>query len=127
MVSIRLCVRSVVALAGLLVISESAWAQALYPNARRPPPPQHPTTSPYLNLLRRQNSTAFNYYTLVRPEVQIRNQLAQQGAAIYQLRGDLQAQENANTTSQMQPTGHATTFLNTSRYYPGGPSGTGRR
>ncbi len=110
----------------VLTLGPAAWAQ--YPNPKKAPPPQRPTISPYVNLLRRGNSTAFNYYTLVRPELEFRSQFAQQGAAIYQLRGDVQAQANAaSATNEQRPTGHATSFLNYSHYFPGLSGRGGRR
>ncbi len=109
------------AFAWSLLLAQGALAQyPAPPYPKKAPPPQRPTISPYTNLLRRGNSTAFNYFTLVRPELEFRNQLTQQGAAIYNLRGQVQAQAAAaNAANQPQPTGHPTTFLNYSHYYPG--------
>jgi len=78
-----------------------------------------PTTSPYLNLFRGRNgnrSFAFNYFTLVRPELQLRSQIRRQGAALQrmQARQNQQAQQGA---SPLGPTGHSTSFLNYSGHF----------
>jgi hypothetical protein len=72
-----------------------------------------PSYSPYLNLLRPGNQ-AINYYGLVRPQFDTRNQLLglqQQAAAT--------AYEIQNPSGQMV-TGHPVQFLNLSHYYGGG-------
>src|SRR5207248_10909964 len=54
-------------------------------------PPPRPVVSPYLNLFRSGNSAAFNYFTLVRPELdtlrsldQLNNQVQQQQSVLNQ-------------------------------------------
>jgi hypothetical protein len=74
-----------------------------------------PTTSPYLNLTRPGNR-AVNYYNLVRPEFEFRN--------AYQ---SIQSQINRSSTvggasigeEGLPTTGHSTSFLNYSHFYPG--------
>jgi hypothetical protein len=105
--------RLVAALAFVVALAECGWAQYPYQ-----PPTQRPAVSPYLNLLRRGNSTAFNYYTLVRPQVQQLSVNAQQNAAISQLNSQVQSQSTGGGVPQ-QATGHATSFLNYSHYFPG--------
>ncbi|HKB37283.1 MAG TPA: hypothetical protein VKD72_12585 [Gemmataceae bacterium] len=84
----------------------------------RPPlggPFNPPPTSPYLNLNRGGNP-AINYFNLVRPEFEFRN--------AYQ---SLQRQVNLNrdlvrealTEEGVPATGHSTSFLNYSHYFPG--------
>src|SRR5262245_46034558 len=41
---------------------------------------QQPTTSPYLGLLRRGSTMGLNYYSIVRPEIQVRDALTRQQA-----------------------------------------------
>src|SRR5438477_1692275 len=105
---------SMMALAGLLVLSgERASAQG-------PSGPQtigpiaNPPFSPYLNLLRRGNPAYLNYYGLVRPELDFRNafvNLQQQVTANQQGVADLGA------ATGLLGTGHPTQFLNTSHYF----------
>lgn len=86
------------------------------------PPVSRPTVSPYLSLLNRNNSAAFNYYQLYRP--QRRFQQAYEG-----LRTDLGrlesqvdrglAQGQPEGSYPLGPTGHQTRFMNTGRYFPG--------
>jgi hypothetical protein len=73
-----------------------------------------PAVSPYLNLLRPGNSPGFNYYGLVRPQMQfqndiqnLQNQAMTNRAAITDINGLL-----------VPTTGHSTYFLNTSSYFP---------
>jgi len=73
-------------------------------------------TSPYLNLNRAGSSPAINYFNLVRPEFEFRN--------AYQ---SLQGQVNQNrelvretiVEGGLPVTGHSTSFLNYSHFYPG--------
>jgi len=76
--------------------------------------PNGPGYSPYLNLLRSGNSAGFNYYGLVRPELQFRNafkgmeqQIGANQAGIAQL----------NDQRGLPVTGHTATFLNTGGYF----------
>jgi hypothetical protein len=83
-----------------------------------------PTFSTYLNLLRRGNSTAFNYFGLVRPEMAAR-------AAIQGLQGDVAANRDLITTGRGGSggdtliTGNNATFLNTGGYFLSGGGGQG--
>lgn len=76
--------------------------------------------SPYLNLLRRGNSTAFNYYGLVRPELEFRgadNQFRQQFSQVDR-RFDRIAQQRA-MGSNLRASGHRATFMSDLRGGPG--------
>jgi hypothetical protein len=87
-----------------------------------------PTISPYLNLFNtsRTGSDAFNYQTLVRPQLQ------QQAINQRQQRENLDidrkvqalaarsAYNNQAGSDQQVPTGHVTTFMNYGHYYEGG-------
>ncbi len=102
----------------------SAQAQTLSPPiAPRAP---RPTLSPYLNLLDRANSTAFNYYNRVRPrqEFDRYRQLNNQNLRALDKRIDrtneaLQQSQN----SQLAPTGHRTRFMDLGGYFGTGSTG----
>ncbi len=84
------------------------------PPALRAPVALPPAYSPYLNLLRNGNPAYINYYGLVRPEVDARNQIygLQQGVA-----ANATAISTIDTASGLPLTGHPTQFLNTSHYF----------
>jgi hypothetical protein len=126
-------------------VAPAAWwlwvicvASALGPGdamAQRPQryQPARPTVSPYLNLLRQNNSALPNYYSLVRPDLQqyqVNQQqqtlLLQQNAEIQRLQTNLLRTQTegpvSGTPSWFQTPGSRSTFLNTSRYY--GRAGT---
>jgi hypothetical protein len=85
-----------------------------------------PAVSPFLNILRPGNSPGFNYYGLVRPQMQfqndiqnLQNQTMTNRAAIADINGML-----------VPTTGHSTYFLNTGNYFPirsAGAGGSGAR
>ncbi|MGL4551163.1 MAG: hypothetical protein ACRC33_08245 [Gemmataceae bacterium] len=106
------------------VATTSAFAQAplrpgIGPNTR-------PAFSPYLNLVRNGNSAAFNYFGLVRPELQFRD-------SIQSLQGDVATNRqminatNATVASALPATGHTATFLNTGGYFLNSAGGGGSR
>ena len=84
----------------------------------QPPTPyggygRRPSYSPYLNLTRPGGGPAQNYYGLVRPEFEFRND-------VFQLRRD--AQSIASSLAAPQPsqelaTGHATGYMTHLRYF----------
>jgi len=69
--------------------------------------------SPYLNLVR-PGSPGMNYYGLVRPEVEIRNNLQQ----LQRNATRLQSQFNQATGNDLA-TGHPSAFMYFGGYYPG--------
>jgi hypothetical protein len=79
-----------------------------------PPPPPRPSVSPYLNLLRRDQPRALNYYNLVRPQVETR-------AALGRLEGQITANQEATADLErgepLRATGHATGFMTHTRYF----------
>jgi hypothetical protein len=75
---------------------------------------QRPAVSPYLNLYRRGNSLAFNYYTLVRPELEMRSSL---GQLEQQITTNQQAITDLAGTPPLTPTGHQTEVMNYPRYF----------
>jgi len=91
----------------------------------QPPPPlsdtaRRPVYSPYLNLTRQGGSPAQNYYGLVRPELEFRNNFTQ-------LRRDTQALASdlaSPTPGSELATGHATGYMTHLRFF--GTNGAGR-
>ncbi len=81
-----------------------------------------PTTSPYLNLLNRQGGLP-NYQSLVRPQIEARQEFAQQQAAINRLQRQERglASRLSNTrgvSSDIRGTGHVTQFQYFSHFFP---------
>jgi hypothetical protein len=78
----------------------------------------NPPISPYLNLTQPGLNPAITYESLVRPELQLRNTLANQ----QQLLGDLQQRGMSQPPALLQSptvlqTGHTTSFLDTGTYF----------
>ncbi|HWY86295.1 MAG TPA: hypothetical protein VNX28_06210 [Gemmataceae bacterium] len=97
----------------LALETPSLWAQfAQNPYSRAMPLPQ-PAVSPYLNLLRQGNSAAFNYFTLVRPELDTLKSLDQLNTQT------LQTGSNQTTTTAAGEliTSHAFGFQTQRRYF----------
>jgi hypothetical protein len=119
------CVSRNAGLASLLVtvwLAAPAPAQTGY---TRPPtvPYTRPTTSPYLNI-QRPGNRALNYYNLTRPEFEFRNayqglqrQVTQQATTLREVAAE----------DTLPATGHTTSYLNFSHYYPGLGAGAGGR
>jgi hypothetical protein len=118
--------------AAVLLAAASAGPAAAQP--RPPVAPPRPAFSPYLNLLWGGASPAFNYYALVRPQLQIQQQAAQ---LQQQINATNQAIQNINTAGgivdpYLPATGRGATFGYYSHYYPtlgggGGAVATGPR
>ena len=70
-----------------------------------------PTFSPYLNLLRRGNSTFQNYYGLVRPEQQFRTTNEQFQSNFNQVQRQFNSAQQAKFASPLQATGHQVRFM----------------
>jgi hypothetical protein len=87
-------------------------------------PNNPPAYSPYLNLTRRGNSAAANYFGLVRPELDFRRAL--RGP---QLVGPTQMNmiQEADARTGLPVTGHAAVFMNTGGYFLSNGSGTNPR
>ncbi|MBL8799704.1 MAG: hypothetical protein JNM56_37830 [Planctomycetia bacterium] len=113
----------------ILLLTIVAWCEAGQSASAQSPvnPITRPTFSPYLNLLRRDNNPAINYYGLVRPEIEFRNSMNQ-----------VQQQLNSVQSTQIQneaalgalATGHRTQFQSYGHYFPAkggaGAGGPGR-
>ena len=84
-----------------------------------------PAYSPYLNLTRRGNSAAANYFGLVRPELAFRNALR----GFHQQAGttQLNAIQEMDAQTGLPVTGHVAVFMNTGGYFMSTNSGTNTR
>jgi hypothetical protein len=104
-------------------------AAAQYSPYQNPTGTTQPTFSPYLNLLRRGNSAALNYYGLVRPEREFRemdrNLQRDLGATQQQLRATESDVEGLVNPELPTTGGRAARFMDTGGYFGGG--GTGGR
>lgn len=86
-----------------------------------------PAVSPYLNLLRRGQSTALNYYNLVLPEVNFAKNISDiNDQVIGNQRSITQLEDTSNT---LPDTGHHAQFMSHAKYFmnsAGGGVGGGR-
>jgi hypothetical protein len=104
----------------------AAEAHAQYPPNRGIPSYNVPTYSPYLNLNRRGGTLSQNYFGIVRPEIDFRQNLQQLNQQV-----SYNQQAIADIGNQILPaTGHTILFNNTSHYFgnlsgPGGGTGAG--
>jgi hypothetical protein len=110
-----------IVLAGVLFVlaiaGSSASAQYMQP---RPPGYGSPPVSPYLQLLRRNESTASNYFGIVRPTIDLRNSVT----GLQQQETQTNAQVAAtNQTLTIPETGHSVAFMNTGHYFGTGAGG----
>ncbi|MBL8850121.1 MAG: hypothetical protein JNG89_10570 [Planctomycetaceae bacterium] len=93
---------------------------------------RRPTTSPYLNLFRDNNSNnraldfGLNYQRLVRPERELRNYSAQLNNQVNTLQNDFNSVIAADGSIKVPGTGHQTSFMNTGGYFSSNSGGTGR-
>ena len=106
------------ALALAALIPSTAQAQLPFSNAV----PNRPTVSPYLNLLSQNNPGVSNYLTLVRPQLEAREQQVRQQAQINQIQRQVQRGQPGGVpvrgSSEIRGTGHETVFMNYLHYYP---------
>ena len=118
----RYCTLALLVFAGLISAPTEGFAQI------RPRPGislnSQPTFSPYLNLLRTGNgsfgnSAAFNYYGLVRPQLDFQNNIAGLQNDVDLNRQALLNQNNQSNNNQLNTfsTGHSAVFLNTGGYF----------
>jgi hypothetical protein len=109
----RLLVVSAVALALVSVLDDTASAQRRRrPNRFR----DRPAVSPYLNLFRGDTDPGFNYFRLVRPELEFRAFNERQLQTNFRIEGQLGAIEGAlgqpAPATTLGGTGHPTFFMN---------------
>ena len=112
-------------LLGALVIPNLALAQVGYDGSTANP--NGPTVSPYLNLLRNQNSGLPNYQTLVQPFIEQQAAIQQNSAQINQLQRTAPAQQTSRRgmfdptgglyNQQLRGTGHSTRYQYYGHYY----------
>jgi hypothetical protein len=109
----RTLLRNAILLIAAVELAHSE-TMAQVPNNR----PSPPAVSPYLNLLRRGGGPGFNYFTLVRPELEMRKTVRQMQLSL----GDLRRQQEILQQQETMPaTGHPTYFMNTGWYFNVGP------
>jgi hypothetical protein len=109
--------KATVFMVGLLASHGTSYSQYQYPSVQQRPFGYQPTptVSPYINLLRRDIPPVFNYYGLVRPELN-----AQRSLQSLQQQVSLQ-QDTLRGLEALPPgtlvTGHPAYFLNLSHYF----------
>ena len=110
---------SLIALGTLGFARESA-AQAIYPGAQRQPlVPRQPQLSPYLNLLRNDNSLLNPYHSFVLPRRDMQQQQFRMATEINRLEQTSLGQfapRSATTTNRL-PTGNAGRFQTYLHFY----------
>jgi hypothetical protein len=106
----RIIIGNAIAAAGLIVLFQPQSAQAQPGKQQQPGQVGAPNTTPYLGLLNRNNSAAFNLYTNVIPRQQFNSAVQQQ---------DLINQDlyNQDVSQGVLTTGHRSGFLNYQRYF----------
>jgi hypothetical protein len=116
------CIKLAVVLLGLGAPA-GGFAQYI-PSPASPVYGARPAYSPYLNLNRGGINPAFNYYGLVRPEIEART--AYQGLQIQvnQVRQEAQSAQFVQEQGDLLPaTGYTARFFDYGRYFPGGAPG----
>ena len=111
-----------VATLAVIVAPRIALAQINYPimPTGRSDNPNGPTVSPYLNLLNVNSQGFIPFQSQVKPQIDQGNAIHRQGGAIQRL------QQQAGSAGGSRGTGHVTSFMNYSHFYPRG-SGTMRQ
>jgi hypothetical protein len=97
---------------GSLGLSRSLSAQAIYPGVQRKPSPRlQPKLSPYLDLLRRDNSVLSPYHSFVLPRRELHQQQLSQAVEIDRLQQATYLQRHSKTgVSSRIPTGRGGQF-----------------
>lgn len=106
-------------------IQQAAHAQGNAFGAGRPSAPyrHQQQLSPYLDLLRSDNSVLSPYHTFVRPRREVRRALNQQASDLHRLeRATIGSHSTSRRDSSSRlPTGRGGTFHNYLHYYRSGP------
>ncbi|QDT14197.1 hypothetical protein [Alienimonas californiensis] len=118
----------------LLIAPAVAAAQAGPVGPGGQTPSNNPTLSPYLGLLNRNNTTAFNYYGFVRPQQRITAEVGQLRQSLRNTQSELSRTQTllidqpAVDARLIGTTGHGTSFGNTAGFFGrGAPQFGGRR
>ena len=102
----------------LAFFAPSAQAQALRPMSTTDrQTASQPRLSPYLNLLREDNSTLSPYHSFVRPQRLLQQQQALQASEIARLEHTSSITRRAPDASERLPTGNAAQFQAYSHFY----------
>jgi hypothetical protein len=115
-----LLILGITAVLGSIGAAEPAAAQTMYPRGPGANSSQYqPRLSPYLDLLRRDNSVLSPYHSFVVPRRGIYQQQMQQSAQIGRLQQDAnqRARSNAGNGSRL-PTGRGGQFQNYMHFFP---------
>jgi hypothetical protein len=118
--------RSIAAHLAVLLLMSSAganFASAQFGTLGQPPARSRPTVSPYINQGVGGGINAFNYYGIIKPQIDTNRSISQLQTNVQLLNADgslkgalSQGQQpNALNTSQ---TGHPATYFNYSHYFP---------
>jgi hypothetical protein len=113
MKSVAIALFAVVVMAGTLRSEQLPFSNAI---------PNRPAVSPYLNLLNQSNPGVSNYLTLVRPQLEQREQLIRQQAQIRQIQRQVERGQPGGVpvrgSQEIRGTGHETAYRNYLHYYP---------
>src|SRR6266566_9988988 len=109
------CSLSLATVAGLLALAAAPCAAQppSYgpPGVGQPSLTSRPTVSPYLNLLRRGQPAALNYYNLVRPQNQFYQSIQQLQQDVGSNTQNLSALTLQQPAASLPPTGHLAGFM----------------
>lgn len=104
-----------------LVVLTMAWVGGSVIDSQLPvqvaQSPYSQTLSPYLDLLRNDNSVLSPYHSFVRPRQQLRQSINQQATTLRQLRRTVAQPLGTVRTQQRLPTGRGGSFNNHSHFY----------
>lgn len=106
-------------------VAKSSQAQLMYPIEQpRKMTPASPTLSPYLDLLRNDNSQLSPYHSFVLPRRQIIQQQLQTSGEVQRLQGEFSRSSRPSqpTYQSRRPTGNAASFQSYLHFYNFGAS-----
>jgi len=103
---------------GMLASAKPVAAQAIYPGSRQPVAPYRPKLSPYLDLLRTDNSQLNPYHSFVVPRRELYGRQARQAAEISRLgRSSYGRSAGRGSMQPRLPTGGGGRFQTYLHYY----------
>ena len=104
-----------------LIVVALVWVGGSVVNSKLPvrvaQSPYSQTLSPYLDLLRNDNSVLSPYHSFVRPRQQLRQSISQQAVTLRQLRQSINQPVGPMPSPQRLPTGRGGSFNNHLHYY----------